>query len=85
MQVNGTLIDAYQTYDELNKNNVPEGIYNAGSAGLGTAGIVGASDVFLNSRFHSPKVDRIFDILGIIQNTGDFIKFGYDMFNKKDE
>nr|DAG91378.1 MAG TPA: hypothetical protein [Crassvirales sp.] len=45
---------------------------------IGTAGSIGASDVFLNSRFHNPKVDRVLDVLGVLQNTGDFIKFGYD-------
>ncbi len=53
---------------------VENGIYNL----IGTAGSIGASDVFLNSRFHNPKVDRVLDVLGVLQNTGDFIKFGYD-------
>lgn len=44
----------------------------------GAAGSIGASDVFLNSRFHNPRVDRVLDVLGVLQNTGDFIKFGYD-------
>jgi hypothetical protein len=78
MQVGGTLIDGYQTYDALNNNNDFEAKYNGASMGLGLAGSVGASDVFLNSRFHNPTIDRILDVLGIIQNSGDFVKFGYD-------
>ena len=25
-----------------------------------------------------PWIDRTLDVLGIIQNSGDFVKFGYD-------
>lgn len=78
MQVGGTAIDAYQTYDAIQSEEPFETYYNAASMGLGTAGSIGASDVFLNSRFHNPKVDRVLDVLGVLQNTGDFIKFGYD-------
>lgn len=78
MQVGGTMIDAYQTFDAIQSGEPFETYYNAASIGLGTAGSIGASDVFLNSRFHNPKVDRVLDVLGVLQNTGDFIKFGYD-------
>jgi hypothetical protein len=78
MQVGGTMIDAYQTFDAIQSGEPFETYYNGTSMGLGTAGSIGASDVFLNSRFHNPKVDRVLDVLGILQNTGDFIKFGYD-------
>ena len=78
MQVGGTMIDAYQTFDAIQSEEPFETYYNAASMGLGTAGSIGASDVFLNSRFHNPKVDRVLDVLGVLQNTGDFIKFGYD-------
>ena len=78
MQVGGTLIDVGQTYNAIQNDDTFDTYYNAGSALLGTAGSVGASDVFLNSRFHNPRVDRVLDVLGVLQNTGDFIKFGYD-------
>ena len=78
MQVGGTMIDAYQTFDAIQSEEPFETYYNAASMGLGTAGSIGASDVFLNSKFHNPKVDRVLDVLGVLQNTGDFIKFGYD-------
>ena len=78
MQVGGTMIDAYQTFGTIQSEEPFETYYNAASMGLGTAGSIGASDVFLNSRFHNPKVDRVLDVLGVLQNTGDFIKFGYD-------
>lgn len=78
MQVGGTMIDAYQTFDAIQSGEPFETYYNAASMGLGTAGSIGASDVFLNSRFHNPEVDRVLDVLGVLQNTGDFIKFGYD-------
>ena len=78
MQVGGTMIDAYQTFDAIQSEEPFETYYNGTSMGLGTAGSIGASDVFLNSRFHNPKVDRVLDVLGVLQNTGDFIKFGYD-------
>ena len=78
MQVGGTMIDAYQTFDAVQSGEPFETYYNAASMGLGAAGSIGASDVFLNSRFHNPRVDRVLDVLGVLQNTGDFIKFGYD-------
>lgn len=78
MQVGGTMIDAYQTFDAIQSGEPFETYYNGASMGLGTAGSIGASDVFLNSKFHNPKVDRVLDVLGVLQNTGDFIKFGYD-------
>lgn len=78
MQVGGTMIDAYQTFDTVQSGEPFETYYNGTSMGLGAAGSIGASDVFLNSRFHNPKVDRVLDVLGVLQNTGDFIKFGYD-------
>ena len=78
MQVGGTMIDAYQTFDAIQSGEPFETYYNGTSMGLGAAGSIGASDVFLNSRFHNPKVDRVLDVLGVLQNTGDFIKFGYD-------
>lgn len=83
MQVGGTMIDAYQTFDAIQSGEPFETYYNAASMGLGTAGSIGASDVFLNSRFHNPKVDRVLDVLGVLQNTGDFIKFGYDTLTEK--
>ena len=36
---------------------------------------IGAKDIF---RGRYPLVDRTLDVLGIIQNSGDFVKFGYD-------
>lgn len=85
MQVGGTLIDGYQTYDALQNNDNQNAIYNGISTGLGVAGSVGASDIFLNSRLHSPKVDRVLDAIGIIQNAGDFVKFGYDTYKGTEE
>lgn len=78
MQVGGTLIDAGQAYDAIQEGNKFDTYYNLGSAALGTAGSIGASDIFLNSRFHNPRIDRILDTLGILQSTGDFVKFGYN-------
>lgn len=83
MQVGGTMIDAYQTFDAIQSGEPFETYYNAASMGLGIAGSIGASDVFLNSRVHNPKVDRVLDVLGVLQNTGDFIKFGYDTLTEK--
>lgn len=80
MQISGTVLDGFQTLEGALSDNMFDTYYNAGSAGLGIAGSVGASDVFLNSRFHNPKIDRILDTMGIIQNAGDFIKFGYDKY-----
>ena len=75
MQLSGTLIDGYQTLDAINNEDEFNKYYNAGSAGLGLAGYIGARDVF---RGQYPYIDRTLDALGIIQNSGDFIKFGYD-------
>lgn len=75
MQLSGTLIDGYQTLDAINNEDEFNKYYNAGSAGLGVAGYIGAKDIF---RGRYPWVDRTLDALGIIQNSGDFIKFGYD-------
>ena len=75
MQLSGTLIDGYQTLDAATNNDDFNTYYNAGSAGLGLAGYIGAKDVF---RGKYPWIDRTLDVLGIIQNSGDFVKFGYD-------
>ena len=75
MQLSGTLIDGYQTLDAINNEDEFNKYYNAGSAGLGLAGYIGAKDIF---RGKYPWADRTLDALGIIQNSGDFIKFGYD-------
>lgn len=75
MQLSGTLIDGYQTLDAINNKDEFNKYYNAGSAGLGLAGYIGAKDIF---RGRYPLVDRTLDVLGIIQNSGDFVKFGYD-------
>ena len=83
MQIGGTLIDGYQTYDAIQRNNDFEKYYNANSVGLGTAGSIGAADMFRNTRLNYPYIDRIFDTAGVIQNAGDFIKFGYDIYNNK--
>lgn len=77
-QIGGTIIDGAQTYSAAQENNDFEKWYNATSGMLGASGAVGASDVFLNSRFHNQKLDRLFDAAGIIQSGGDFIKYGYD-------
>lgn len=81
MQIGGTLIDGFQTYDAIQRNNDFEKYYNLGSAGLGIGGSIGAADMFKTARLNYPYIDRIFDTAGIIQNTGDFIKFGYDIYN----
>ena len=83
MQVGGTLIDAYQTYDALQNEDPFNTYYNAGSAGLGVAGAMGAADLFRNTRLNYPYIDRVLDAAGVIQNVGDFIKFGYDAVNGK--
>lgn len=75
MQLSGTLIDGYQTLDAINNKDEFNKYYNAGSAGLGLAGYIGAKDIFIGKY---PWADRTLDALGIIQNSGDFIKFGYD-------
>ena len=72
MQVAGTAIDGYQTYDANSRDNAFDTYYNGASGTLGVAGSLGAADLF------SPKVDRVLDALGIMQNSGDFLKFGYD-------
>lgn len=81
MQVAGTAIDGYQTYDALQNNDDSNAIYNGISTGLGVIGSLGAADIF------PARVDRALDVMGIIQNSGDFIKYGYDsMFgNEKAE
>ena len=81
MQVTGTAIDGYQTYDANSGGNDFDTYYNGAGTALGVAGSLGAADLF------NPKVDRVLDVLGIIQNSGDFLKFGYDsMFgNEKAE
>lgn len=75
MQLSGTLIDGYQTLDAINNEDEFNKYYNAGSVGLGLAGYIGAKDVF---RGKYPWADRTLGVLGIIQNSGDFVKFGYD-------
>lgn len=80
MQEAGALIDGYQTMDALG-NNEFDAYYNGASGVLGVAGTIGASDIF---RGRYPMIDRLLDTSGIIQNTGDFIKFGYDTANGKD-
>lgn len=81
MQIGGTLIDGFQTYDAIQNNNDFEKYYNLSSAGLGIAGSIGAADMFKTARLNYPYIDKIFDTAGVIQNTGDFIKFGYDIYN----
>ena len=56
--------------------------YNGASGILGVAGTIGASDIF---RGRYPMVDRFLDTSGIIQNAGDFIKFGYDTLHNNIE
>lgn len=73
MQVGGTLIDGYQTYDAIKNNNTFETAWNATSGTLGVAGTLGASNV---TRFHNPKIDLVLDMLGLTGNVGDFIKSG---------
>ena len=80
MQVGGTLIDSYQTYDAIKNNNTFETTWNATSGTLGVAGTLGASDV---TRFHNPKIDLVLDMLGLTGNVGDFIKFGISTYNDK--
>lgn len=82
-QLGGVLIDGYQTYQGIQDNNKFDTYYNGVSTGLGAFGTLGASDVFLNSRFHSPKIDRFLDVSGIMQNIGDFAKYGIETFNNK--
>ena len=73
-QLGGVGIDAYQTLDAYG-NNAFDTYYNGASGVLGSAGTIGAMDVF---RGRYPKVDRALDVMGILQNAGDFLKFGYD-------
>lgn len=40
MQVGGTMIDAYQTFDAIQSGEPFETYYNAASMGLGTAGSI---------------------------------------------
>ena len=80
MQVGGTLIDGYQTYDAIQNNDTFETAWNATSGTLGVAGTLGASDV---TRFHNPKIDLVLDMLGLAGNVGDFIKFGISTYNDK--
>lgn len=80
MQIGGTLIDGYQTYDAIQNNNAFETAWNATSGTLGVAGTLGASDV---TRFHNPKVDLVLDMLGLAGNIGDFIKFGISTYNDR--
>ena len=80
MQVGGTLIDGYQTYDAVQNNNTFETAWNATSGTLGVAGTLGASDV---TRFHNPKIDLVLDMLGLAGNAGDFTKFGISIYNDK--
>ena len=80
MQIGGTLIDGYQTYDAIKNNNTFETTWNATSGTLGVAGTLGASDV---TRFHNPKIDLVLDMLGLTGNVGDFIKFGISTYNDK--
>lgn len=75
MQVGGTLIDGYQTYDAIQNNNTFETAWNATSS---TLGVAGASDV---TRFRNPKIDLVLDMLGLTGNAGDFIKFGISTYN----
>lgn len=82
-QIGGTVIDGLQTYDALQKDNNFETYYNGASGILGAAGSIGASDVFLNSRFHNAKLDRLFDAAGILQSAGDFVKYPYDVFKNQ--
>lgn len=84
MQIGGVMIDGYQTFDAIQKNDTFDKYWNIGSATLGTAGAVGASDVFRSTNFHSPKVDLVLDLMGVTANTGDFAKFGYDYFIKNE-
>ncbi len=79
MQVGGTLIDAEQLTRNINNGETGEAIWNGIGVGLGVAGSIGATDVFRNSRFHKPWVDTAMDAAGLIQNAGDYVKFGYDM------
>lgn len=81
MQEAGALIDGYQTMDALG-NNEFDAYYNGASGVLGVAGTIGASDIF---RGRYPMVDRFLDTSGIIQNAGDFIKFGYDALHNNIE
>lgn len=74
MQLGGVGIDAYQTLDSYG-NNAFDTYYNGASSVLGSAGTIGAMDIF---RGKYPKVDRVLDVMGIVQNAGDFLKFAYD-------
>lgn len=80
MQLGGVAIDSYQIYDAIQNNDTFNRNWNIGSATLGTAGVIGASDIFRTSNFNNPKVDLVLDLMGIAANIGDFAKFGYDQF-----
>lgn len=84
MQVGGTLIDGYQTYNDFQNNDYKNGIYNTISALGGVAGSIGATDVFRNSITYRPYVDTALDAIGTTQNIADYLKFGYDVYNKYD-
>lgn len=75
MQIGGAAIDGYQTYNAIQNENTRDAIYNATSLGLGTAGTIGAADVFRNTK---PWVDRALDAAGVTQASADIVKFGYD-------
>lgn len=81
MQVGGALIDGYQTYDNFQKGDYKNGIYNTLSLTGGIAGSIGASDIFRTSNMYNPKIDKYLDITGVTQNIGDYLKFGYDTYN----
>lgn len=85
MQVGGTLIDGYQIYDNFHNGDYKNGIYNTASVIGGIGGSIGASDIFRSSQMYNPKIDKYFDITGIMQNIGDYLKFGYDVYNKNDK
>ena len=81
MQAGGLGIDLYQTLDAYNNEDKYNLYYNGVSSGLGLAGTLGAADVF---RGRYPMVDRTLDVLGVLQNSGDYLKFLYDTVNSED-
>lgn len=86
MQLGGTAIDGYQTYDAIQNNNAFETWWNGISAVMGAAGSIGAADLFNSARMSYPYIDRVLDTTGVIQSSGDFIKSGAEYFlNNKDE
>lgn len=78
MQIGGTVIDGYQTYDAIQNNDTFNTAWNTSSGVLGVAGSLGASDI---TRFHNPKIDLVLDMLGLAGNFGDFIKFGIEQYS----